>query len=269
MMLRAAIALMALAAPAFAQHGGGHGGSVGGRGSSGHAGFSGSSGFSGARSFAAPAAPVRYGAFGGPGSVGGFRGAVAPRSPGYRIPYTGNRFVAARPLSYGQPRAGVVRTVNRSEIDARAQFNARRRSFDHWYLYSYPTWPGYGYPWVIDPGFYDWGDDYGTPAYDQGGAVASPALYPDEENAAPAEQAIASARVAIPAPPPEQPLTVIFRDGRPPVKMQNYMMTSKVLIDLDSQHYQQIPLDQVDEAATQRANSAEGVDFQIPGASRD
>ena len=73
-----------------------------------------------------------------------------------------------------------------------------------------------------------------------------------------------------PAPPQEQqPLTVIFKDGRAPVKVRNYMMTSKVLTDLDPQQYERIPLDQVDVAATQWANNAAGVNFQIPSAGRD
>jgi hypothetical protein len=62
---------------------------------------------------------------------------------------------------------------------------------------------------------------------------------------------------------------VIFKSGRAPVKIQNYMMTARVLTDLDSQHYEQIPLDQIDLAATQRINSAAGMEFQIPGALRD
>jgi hypothetical protein len=47
------------------------------------------------------------------------------------------------------------------------------------------------------------------------------------------------------------------------------MMTARMLIDLDSQHYEQIPLDQIDLAATERANSAAGVVFRVPGATRD
>ncbi len=62
---------------------------------------------------------------------------------------------------------------------------------------------------------------------------------------------------------------MIFKNGRVPVKMQNYMMTATVLTDLDSQHYEQIPLDQIDVTATQRVNSADGVGFQIPGGSRN
>jgi hypothetical protein len=62
---------------------------------------------------------------------------------------------------------------------------------------------------------------------------------------------------------------VIFKNGRAPVKMQNYMMTAKVLTDLDSRRYEQIPIDQIDVLSTQWANSAVGVRFEIPGASRD
>ena len=62
---------------------------------------------------------------------------------------------------------------------------------------------------------------------------------------------------------------MIFKSGRAPIEVQNYLMTAKVLTDLDSQHYEQIPLDQIDLAATQRINTAAGVDFQVPGASRD
>jgi hypothetical protein len=53
------------------------------------------------------------------------------------------------------------------------------------------------------------------------------------------------------------------------MKMQNYLMTAKVLTDLDSRHYEQIPIDQIDVVATQWANSAVGVRFEIPGASRN
>lgn len=262
MMFRTAIALLALAAPAFAQHGG-HAGSLGGRGSAGHVGFSGSPGFSRARSFAPPA---RYGAFGS----AGLRGAVPPSYSRFRIPYTynGNRFIAGR-APYHPAGAGWSAAWNRG------QFDARRRSFNNWYSYNYPTWPVYGYPYVIDPGFYDWGNsdsgDSGASAYDQGGTTpAYPAPYPGEGYGPPSQQPFAPAPAAVSAPlSNKQPLTVIFKDGRAPIKMQNYMMTATVLTDLDAQHYEQIPLDQVDRVATQWVNSAAGVDFQIPSAARD
>ncbi|MGD0155960.1 MAG: hypothetical protein ABSB50_07670 [Terracidiphilus sp.] len=169
----------------------------------------------------------------------------------------------------------------------RARFRDRRRQFNNWYTYSYPAWLGYGYPYVIDPGFYDWGDSEES-AYDQGSAApAYPAPYPGQGYGAPEEipeqgyseeisprsgpsqQTAAAGSTAPYTPASEQPLTVIFKDGRAPAKMQNYMMTAKVLTDLDSHHYEQFPLDQIDVAATQQVNRANGVDFQIPRNSRD
>ena len=43
----------------------------------------------------------------------------------------------------------------------------------------------------------------------------------------------------------------------------------EALTDLDAGHYEQIPLNQIDLAATARANHASGMEFRIPGASRD
>jgi hypothetical protein len=181
----------------------------------------------------------------------------------------------------------------------RGRFDARRRSFNNWYDNFYPTWlsAGYGYPYVIDPGFYDWSlpddsesdDESGTnPAYDEGGAGPDyPAPYPEYGYGAPGEmpqdafagevppaaersrQGAAAGPSAVSAPNSGQKLTVIFRSDRVPVKMQNYMMTAKVLTDLDAQHYEQIPIDQIDVAATERVNQADGVGFAVPGASRN
>jgi len=67
----------------------------------------------------------------------------------------------------------------------------------------------------------------------------------------------------------QEPLTVIFKNGRAPETMQNFMMSTKTLTDLDRQHYEQIPLDQVDVAATEQANRAHGVDFKVPAPSRE
>jgi hypothetical protein len=273
MMFRAAIALIAFSIPAFAQHGGARAGSSGSRssgsmGSAGHGGFSGSPRFSQPGSFARPGQPVRYGAMGG----AGFRGTGPRNGSSRRIPYNGNRFMAGRPLENSRD-AGLMRTWDGGGDRDRDQFDARRRSFRNWYLSSYPAWLGYGYPYGLDSGFYDWGDsdnsadDQGG-EYDQGDAAPDyPAPYPDKGYLAPGEQSAAAAFAAPSA--PEQPLTLIFKSGRAPVKVQNYMMTATVLTDLDPQHYQQIPLDQIDLAATQQVNTAAGVEFQVPDASRE
>jgi hypothetical protein len=160
--------------------------------------------------------------------------------------------------------------LNRGGDRNRDLFAARRRSFKNWYVYNYPTWLGYGYPYVIDPGFNDWSDSYNS-AYDQSDA-APYYLAPDSDYGygPPDENPQEGFREQNPsAPVPEQPLTVIFNSSRAPVIMQNYMMSATVLTDLDSQHYEQIPIDQIDVAATKRVNSATGVGFEIPDASRD
>lgn len=175
---------------------------------------------------------------------------------------------------------------------------------DHWrrgwfggtYAYGYPGWPvyGYPYPYVIDPGFYDWGNtgDYGNdqaaaansyppnsdygdpqqpeqpydapPPYSQ---PASPQQYQPEPSPGAARPAYSGSSSSSSA--PEQRLTLIFKDGRAPQTMQNYMMNSKQLTCMDPQHFEQIPLDQIDIAATVKANRANGLDFVVPGAVRD
>lgn len=187
--------------------------------------------------------------------------------------------------SFG-PRPASQRRTGDQDRD-RNRFRERRRQFNNWYTYIYPAWPGYTYPYLIDPGFYDWGDSDDS-AYEQGSASPNyPAPYPEQGYGAPEgfppqseseelpppsgpRQQFTTAGSTTPYPSPfEQSLTVIFKGGRAPATMQNYMMTTTVLTDLDSHHYEQIPLDQIDVAATQRANRANGVDFQIPSASRN
>jgi hypothetical protein len=184
------------------------------------------------------------------------------------------------PPSSAQYRAP-YRTSNRGGNSNGDLFAARRRSFRNWFVYSYPAWPGYGYPYVIDPGFYDWDDSDNSGYVQNDAAPYDPAVFPDDGYGAPGEtpqqgfprESAQGQQRAFAEPPvpsaSEQALTVIFKSGRDPVKMQNYMTTAKVLTDLDSRHYEQIPIDQIDVVATQWANSAVGVRFEVPGASRD
>ncbi len=267
MNFRAALALIALVTPALAQRGGMHAGSIGNRGFAGHASFSAHAGFSRPGGFTRPAQSFRYG-----GSGAGWREMGPPHYSNLRTPYNGHRFTADR-LPDLSRNAGLSRTWDRGADQER--FDARRRQFRNWYVNEYPLWLGYGYPYDLDPGFFAWGDsddsafDQGG-ANDQGGAAPEyPAPYPNEIYGAPNQQPAAAAPITPFAPAPEQSLTLIFKDGRAPVKVQNYMMTASVLTDLDPQHYEQIPLDQIDLAATQRTNRATGVEFEVPGASRD
>ena len=172
---------------------------------------------------------------------------------------------------------------------------------------SYGYAPGYvyAYPYVTDQGFYDWGatdyseneqgpdaeaaadqgpeNGYGPEApnpeepYEARGNVP----YPQQQQYAqpgPASAPIgpqrqeyhfAASSTSAPSPVASKPLTVIFKGGRTPEKMQNYMVTSPALTNLDGEHFEKIPLDQIDVAATQHANRSSGIDFQVPTASRD
>lgn len=181
-----------------------------------------------------------------------------------------------RSMGTGAVGAGASSTWGRG--GDRARFEARRRSFESWYVHSYPTWLGYGYPYVIDPGFYNWGDS--DNAVDDPSAAAGNYLapYPDYSYGAPGEIPPTSAQdwqrsaelPTLPSPPvPEQTLTVIFKGDRAPIRIRNYMITAKALTDLDSQHIEQISMDQIDVAATRWINGASGVGFEIPVATRN
>jgi hypothetical protein len=61
----------------------------------------------------------------------------------------------------------------------------------------------------------------------------------------------------------ENAVTLVFKGGRPPEQIHNYVLTHTTLYVRD-QHHRDIPLDQLDLAATQRLNHDAGVDFQLP-----
>ncbi len=275
MKLRIAVAVVvvALALPIYAQHGGTRGGFSGHSGSAGHAGFAGHSGFTGARgiSRSAPFAGQRGFARPAFGRMG------TPGPQGTRVPYRGPGFAARRPQY--RPAYG-----DRSRHRNREHDRRRGPRFAGSFGYGYPGWVGYPYPYVIDPGFYDWGDsgdsDYGA-GYGAGGAnqgyadVAPNPGYGDTpeppqepantwQQSSPARPLYAGSTAAAPL----QSLTVIFKSGRTPETMQNYMVNSRALTDLDQQRYEQIPLDQIDIAATEQANRARGLQFEVPAASR-
>lgn len=58
--------------------------------------------------------------------------------------------------------------------------------------------------------------------------------------------------------------TLIFKDGRPPARVQNYALTSSTLYALDGESRKEIPLSLLDVPATVTANRAAGVDFALP-----
>jgi hypothetical protein len=70
-------------------------------------------------------------------------------------------------------------------------------------------------------------------------------------------------RLPQPPPTPEDAVTIIFKDGRPPEQIHNYALTRTMLYVRD-RHHADIPVDQIDLAATKKANQDSGADFALP-----
>lgn len=256
-LLIAAFALLVVAVPLSAQHGGAHagggghfgGGGFAGHGSSGGGGFAGHAGgahaFSGARS-------------------GGFAGrSIAPR-------YYGRNSAFGR---FGRNRGGV---------------GVRIRSYPY---YGYNCWGGYcgyggyyGYPYLgggVDP--YWWWNNGDTA--DSSADAAAPYGYDDglanqmEQQGIPmrpAPDASGQGYYSRSAPPASvqrqeqtqlSPATVlVFRDQHQE-QVQNYAIVGQTLWNFTSGHTQKIPLSDLDLPATQKANDAQGVEFRLPSSS--
>jgi len=60
-------------------------------------------------------------------------------------------------------------------------------------------------------------------------------------------------------------VTLVFKDGRPNEQIHNYMLTRTTLYVSDHR-LREIPVDQLDLAATKKANQDAGIDFELPAA---
>jgi len=243
-LLAVALVLTVIAVPACAQRGGARGG--------------GSAGFRGGFSGQAVGAP--HGGFSG-GSQ--YRFAGGPQAQSYR---PAGRAVIPAP---GVPSA---RFSNQGISSARPGFYNRgrdgRREGRRGVPYVYPGWLDSGYLWYPDDdGFYDDNsangpvDDSGTQAgnYDE----EPPAQYqPAPEEPAPQSTA-ALAQTVTPTLYQSAAVTLVFKDGRPSEKIHNYALTRTTLYVTDAQH-REIPVADLDLAATQKANREAGVSFQLP-----
>ena len=208
----------------------------------------------------------------GGGSRGGFAGQSAPAFHGGFTPSThfsyaarpvgnGSRFVGAAPAYRGG--SGALRPTRPLPVRRPGRFYGAGLPYGYgggygsgWvapYYLGYPDSDGYdpgpnGPSKVAD----DASQSYVTLPSDQG-----PPVPPDRY------QAYAPSAPA-PQPEPEEAVTLIFKDGRAPEQIHNYMLTRTMLYVRD-QHKRQIPVADLDLAATAKANRSAGVEFQIPG----
>ena len=147
------------------------------------------------------------------------------------------------------------------------------------YLWAYPGFSGCPDMWN---GWDCWDDDamatlgYGPPGYyaqppyqyqDQGEAEPPSYAGPPAYLSLPAAQS-ASSRPALPDLDPNGrgKVTLIFKDGRPPEEIRNYLLTPDTIYVLD-QHNRAIPLNSLNLAATAKANAEDG-DFILPANSK-
>jgi len=215
----------------------------------------------------------------GGGSRGGFSGHSASAFHGGFNPSThfsyatgaavgGNRFAGAAPAYRGG--SGYLRPTRPLPVLGRGRFYGVARS------YGYGG--GYGNGWVApyylgypDADVDDSGPTGPANVADDGSQQPYVTLSPDQGPPQPPasyQEAYAPppARPANePRPEPEDAVTLIFKDGRSPEQIHNYALTRTMLYVRD-QHKRDIPVADLDLAATAKANQNAGVEFQLPTA---
>ena len=154
--------------------------------------------------------------------------------------------------------------------------------------YGYPQpmpQPEYGYPVPAPPPEYGYAYPQPMPAYPAYPAYPESAPQPAPEGAyaypappvPPGYQPYPPQQIPQPAPAAPQmqyvpgsasTVILIYKDGRPPEQIQNYLATRSTLTILDGGRRREIPLSELNIPATMSANHQTGVDFQLPSATQ-
>jgi hypothetical protein len=237
----AALVVVWMVIPACGQRSSGHGGSSGQSAPAFHGSGGASRGSSGFRGYTpgrSISAPRTY----QPGASGAFQ-----RRPSYRPPHS---------PSYPSPYRGSWR-----------------------YRRPYVSAYGAGVPYGVSgwmPPYYlgfpdDTGDDESSPSanpaaegYDEQADEQQPPPWPSAYDQGPIAPAYAQ---PTPSTESNEAVTLIFKDGRPPVQIHNYLLTRDTLF-VGDRRSSQIPVDQLDIPATEKVNRDAGVDFRLPEAAR-
>ena len=197
---------------------------------------------------------VGRGGYAGATTVGrsGYPGGVS----GFRPGYPGRPIYPVRPIN----------PVNRTVTTVRTFYPGFNRVVPYSYAIPYAYGPGY-----YDPGFYgDGGSGYAAPAQSYspdysgyGGGGYSPA--PVQQSVVPENESYRQAYRGMQQPPVanDDPVTLIYKDGRPPEQIRNYILSRTTLFVPDERH-REIAVADLDLDATVKVNRAAGVDFQLP-----
>jgi hypothetical protein len=138
--------------------------------------------------------------------------------------------------------------------------------------YLFPVWLS---PWLFGDGYgYGSGD---TPVYGEEPQDAAYEGAPQEElldygdSAAYAQASNRPAYIpeaaVIPSVVGRPEVTLLYKDGRPEERIQNYALSRATLYVLDGPAPREILLDQLDIERTEKANREAGIDFQLPAPS--
>lgn len=234
--------------------------------------------------FALPVCAQRgmsHGGFSGHFGGGFHSGFAAPQfsggfsAPHYRFPgglrYPARSSFSTYPGRYPYSYPGSM-DANFRPAYARDGYRDRRYRRSYFYAYgapvayAVPEWVGLG-PLGYYPDDFDYDDS--AASSDQPGAYQAQGYEPQpEEQEQPVYREEYEPSVEAPSPPSQVPAsenatTIIFKNGRPSEQIHNYALTRTTLYVLDQRH-QDIPLDQVDLAATEKANRDAGIEFRVP-----
>jgi hypothetical protein len=261
-LLAVALVLSVGAVSAGAQRGGGHGGgSAGfhGGGFSGHAAVASHGGYSGA-------GQARYASGSRVQSYRTVGRGFAPGAGASAGHFMGSGVSSARPAFYNRGRDG------------------RREGFRRGFPYVYPGLLNDGWvdPDYLDDGYPDdggyYGDDPGDGSAGDPGVADNYVEQPPEQYEQPGQQYeqpgpeetpqnlyVAPRRPVAPALYEPDAVTLVFKDGRPSQQIHNYALTRTTLYVTDA-HHRDIPVADLDLAATEKVNREAGVNFQLPSA---
>jgi hypothetical protein len=200
-------------------------------------------------------------------SHGGFSGHSPPPARGGFSASSTQRFTGASPYIRSMPlsmspslrRNGPTNYMARPASPYRRPYLSPYRARTRFAVPIGTGWAGPGFLGYPDTAGYDdsatppsYGEPYGSQPPDEGlptpynpyqawFELSYPSLTPEKEDA----------------------ITLLFKDGRPPEQIHNYLLTRTTLYVRDQQR-RDIALDQLDLAATQKVNHDAGVDFQLP-----
>lgn len=226
---------------------------------------------------AVPLTAQRGGGHAGGGQRAGFAGRPAAAPAMNPVPRFGSGIASYGVRNIRPVSPSTAAALRRAPTLAdSSRFDIRERHFRR----DFAPFFGYGLPWTVGwiPDVLDYPDEPypqspPIPAYSADpGPAAPPAAAPEPEQQiqpTPASSLRAPyVRQAPAAPEPADldPLTLVFKDGRPNEQIRNYMITRTALYIRDGRT-RVIPIDDIDVAATQKANQDAGLDFEVPGRS--